>query len=95
MLYMVIERFHDGNAIPIYRRLRDQGRMMPDGLNYVSSWITDDLAVCFQVMETDDVSLLREWATHWADLMDFEVLPVLTSTAVRAQVASQLDAERA
>lgn len=90
---MVIERFRDGNAIPIYRRLRDQGRMMPDGLKYVSSWITEDLALCFQVMETDDVSLLREWATHWGDLMDFEVLPVLTSTEVRAQVDAQLDAE--
>lgn len=64
MLYMVIERFRNGDPVPIYRRLRDRGRMMPEGVTYVSSWISEDLVVCFQVMGTDNVELLRHWAAN-------------------------------
>jgi len=87
---MVIERFRNGDALPVYRRFRDRGRLMPEGLRYVSSWITEDMSRCFQVMECGDRKLLDEWISHWSDLMDFEVLPVITSPEAVAAVAARL-----
>jgi hypothetical protein len=81
MLYMVIERFKDAPAI--YRRVREKGRMMPEGLEYVSSWVDRDLTTCWQVMRTDDESLFQHWIDNWKDLVDFEIVPVRTSTDVR------------
>jgi hypothetical protein len=78
MLYMVIERFPQGVA-PVGDRFKSRGRMMPDGLTYHSSWIDEGGTVCFQIMETSDVALLDEWMANWADLVDFEVMPVVTS----------------
>jgi len=80
---MVIEHFRNGDPRPIYERFRQQGRLMPDGLTYVSSWITEDLTRCYQVMECDDRRLLEEWMSHWSDLMEFEALPVVTSAEAR------------
>jgi len=74
---MVIEHFRDPAAV--YRRFRERGRMAPAGLNYVSSWVTPDLARCYQVMETEDRRLLDEWMKNWSDLAEFEVHPVVTS----------------
>ena len=82
---MVIENFRAGKVGAIYRRLRDSGRHMPAGLTYVGSWITDDLTRCYQVMDCEDPSLLDEWISHWADLMDFEVLPVITSDEAKGR----------
>jgi hypothetical protein len=82
MLYMVIERFNDAPAI--YQRLRDKGRMMPDGLEYVASWISEDLKRCYQLMRTDDAALFQLWTHEWADLVDFEIVPVRTSAEVAA-----------
>ena len=65
MLYLVIERFRGGDAVPVYRRFRDQGRLAPDGLRYVASWVTADLARCFQVMECEDPELLAQWMARW------------------------------
>jgi uncharacterized protein DUF3303 len=79
MLYMVIERFKNRDAKPIYQRFREKGRMMPDGLKYAGSWIEGNFDRCFQLMECDDIGLLEEWARHWRDLMDFEFIPVKTS----------------
>ena len=90
MHYMVIESFRGGDPAPVYRRFRDQGRMMPEGLRYLSSWITDDLTRCYQVMECADRRLLEEWMACWSDLMEFEVLPVLTSPEVQAAMAPRL-----
>ena len=78
MLYMVIERFKDAPAI--YQRLREKGRMMPEGLAYVSSWIDLDFKVCWQVMQTEDFALFDRWIANWNDLIDFEIVPVRTST---------------
>ena len=83
MLYMVIERFKPGAAPEIYHRFEKQGRMMPDGLEYVSSWISDDLKTCWQVMQTDNALLFEQWTRNWNDLMDFEIIPVRTSAQVR------------
>ena len=79
MLFMIIERFRDGDPVPVYRRFRDRGRMAPPGLNYVNSWVTDDFRQCFQVMECDDRRLLDAWMKNWADITEFEVYPVITS----------------
>jgi hypothetical protein len=79
---MVIERFKKGAAPDIYRRFREKGRMMPDGLEYVSSWIAADLTICYQLMQTEDADLFPRWTDNWKDLMDFEVVPVHTSTEV-------------
>ena len=79
MLYMVIEHFHDGAGPEVYKRFRENGRMMPDGLNYVSSWVEPDFSRCFQVMEWDDPGVFAEWTAKWDDLMDFEAIPVVTS----------------
>ena len=81
MLYMVVERFKDAPAI--YRRLHEKGRMMPEGLEYVSSWIDVDLKICWQLMRTEDESLFQTWMDNWKDLADFEVVPVRTSAEVR------------
>lgn len=79
MLFMIIERFHSGDPIPIYARFRSQGRLAPDGLEYVSSWVSEDLTHCYQLMQTDREELLDEWIGNWKDLVDFEVVPVVTS----------------
>jgi len=87
MHFLVIEHFRDRDPVPVYRRFRAQGRLMPEGLGYVSSWITDDLARCYQVMEAADRGLLEQWMAQWSDLVEFEVFPVLTSAAVQERLA--------
>ena len=77
MQYMVIEQFKDAPAI--YQRLRDRGRLMPEGLHYVDSWISQDLTQCFQLMEAESRELFDEWIANWSDLMDFEVVLTITS----------------
>jgi len=86
MQFMIIERFRNRDPLPIYRRLRDKGRQMPDGLRYVSSWIEMNFERCFQVMECDDPALLQQWIAQWSDLMDFEIVPVRTSAETRAML---------
>ena len=90
MLYMVIEHFRNGDALPVYRRFRDRGRMAPDGLRYVTSWVTTDLQRCFQVMECDDPALLAQWTVCWEDLVEFEIIPVITSAEAVAAVTARL-----
>jgi hypothetical protein len=77
MMFMVVETFRNQDARAIYRRLRDKGRMMPDGLKFVSSWVAADLGRCFQLMEADDITLLQRWIAAWSDLMAFEIVPVV------------------
>lgn len=89
MLFMVIETFgHDPKAV--YRRFRDKGRMMPDGLKYVSSWIAADFSRCWQIMECDDVTLLQRWIAEWRDLAGFEIVPVAKSKDTSEAIAGQL-----
>jgi hypothetical protein len=89
MLYMVYERFKEGAAPEIYRRLREKGRMMPEGLEYVSSWIDLELKSCYQLMRTDDESLFPLWIKNWSELMEFEIIPVRTSAETIQAIASQ------
>lgn len=88
MLYMVVEHFKDVPAI--YQRLREKGRMMPEGLEYVSSWIDVDLKICWQLMRTEDESLFQRWIDNWKDLMDFEIVPVRTSAEMREIISKEL-----
>ncbi|HSF07035.1 MAG TPA: DUF3303 family protein [Methylomirabilota bacterium] len=87
---MIIESFKNQDAIPVYRRFRDRGRLTPDGLRYVSSWVTTDLATCYQLMECEDRHLLEQWMTRWSDLVDFEVLPVITSSQAVERITPRL-----
>ena len=79
MLYMVIERFKEGAALEIYRRFREKGRMMPQGLEFISSWIDLGFTICWQLMQTEDFALFDKWIANWRDLVDFEIVPVRTS----------------
>jgi hypothetical protein len=90
VLFMVIERFKDGDAKAVYRRLRDQGRGVPDGLAYVGSWIEASFGRCFQLMECDDARLLQEWVAFWSDLIEFEIVPVVSSAETRAAIEPHL-----
>ena len=86
MHYMVIEHYKDGNATPVYHRFRAQGRLAPAGLTYVTSYVTHDMTTCYQVMACDDRALLDQWIANWSDLVDFEVMPVITSPEAAARV---------
>ncbi|HLK59836.1 MAG TPA: DUF3303 family protein [Chthonomonadaceae bacterium] len=79
MLFMVIERFRDGNAAAVYRRFQEKGRMLPDGLKYIDSWVEASFDRCFQLMECTDAWLLQRWVAQWQDLIEFEIVPVTTS----------------
>ncbi len=79
MLIMVVERFTPEGAAEIYRRVRSDGRLLPDGLRYVDSWVQADLRGCFQLMECDDPVLVQEWIARWGDLADFTIVPVVPS----------------
>jgi hypothetical protein len=88
MLFMVIEHFKDGNPNPIGERFRHSGRMLPQGVLYHASWIDPAAARCFQVMEAPDPELINLWIGRWQDLVDFEVIPVLTSTDYWSKINS-------
>jgi hypothetical protein len=87
---MIIETFKNGDAAPVYRRFRDQGRLAPAGLTYVSSWISEKLDRCYQLMETEDRALLDQWMANWKDLVDFEVHPVISSKEAAEKLAPRL-----
>ena len=87
MLFMIIERFNDCDPKPIYRHLRDKGRGLPVGLKYIDSWIEPNFDRCFQLMECDDPALFQEWLDNWQDLVDFEIVPVVTSAEARNSIA--------
>ena len=89
-LYMVIEKFHGGDPIPVYRRFRDRGRMAPEGLRYVSSWVSTDFGCCYQLMETADPTLFDSWIANWKDLADIDVIPVVTSAQAVEALAPRL-----
>jgi hypothetical protein len=94
MLFMVIERFRDNDMIPFYRRVRDAGRALPDGLKYVDSWVEPNFSRCFQLMECDDLRLFQEWTLQWRDFgVSFEIVPVVPSAQTREVVAPYLNRE--
>jgi hypothetical protein len=88
VLFLIVERFRNGDPFPVYRRFRAQGRLAPEGLKYVSSWVTTDLSRCYQVMECDEPKLVDAWIERWKDLAEFEVIPVVTSAEAAARAAA-------
>jgi hypothetical protein len=89
-LYMLVEHFKNKDAVSVYRRFRDRGRMVPEGVIYVSSWVDQKLERCYQLMETGDRILLDKWLENWSDLIDFEVYPVVTSKEAFEKIAPLL-----
>jgi len=89
-LFMIVEHFRNGEAVPVYRRFKERGRMTPDGVRYISSWVTEDLATCYQVMDTADPQLLDQWMRKWSDVIEFEVHPVITSHEALQRLAPKL-----
>ncbi len=90
MLYMVVEHFKSQDALPVYRRFRERGRLALDGLIYLSSWVDERFHRCFQLMETADRNLLDQWIANWNDIVDFEVFPVMTSQEAAGKIAPYL-----
>ena len=90
MLYMIIEHFKNDDPVPVYRRFRDRGRLAPNGLQYISSWVDEKLERCFQIMETADRNLLDQWITNWSDIVEFEVFPVVSSKEATEAIAPRL-----
>ncbi len=90
MLYMVVEHFRNNDPVPVYRRFREHGRLMPEGVSYVSSWVDEKLERCFQLMEAADRQLLDEWVANWNDVAGFEIYPVITSSEAAERVSPQL-----
>jgi len=90
LLYMIVERFRNQDPIPVYRRFRERGRLAPEGLQYLTSWVDEELATCFQLMETVDRTLLDEWAGNWTDIVEFEIYPVISSQEAAERVSDKL-----
>jgi len=90
ILYMVVEHFKNKDAVSVYQRFRDRGRMTPQGLMYVSSWVDQKLERCYQLMETEDPALLDQWIANWSDIVDFEVYPVFTSKQASEKIEPSL-----
>jgi hypothetical protein len=90
MLFMVVETFRNQDAKSVYRRFRNKGRLCPQGLTFVSSWVSADLDRCFQIMECDDVSLLQRWVAEWSDLVAFEIVPVVPGKDTAGALTAQL-----
>ena len=86
MLYMIIEKFHEGKVKALYQRFDEKGRMVPDGVKYIDSWIHEDVTICYQLMESRTKELLNNWIERWKDLADFEVIPVISSAEAKKKV---------
>jgi hypothetical protein len=87
---MIIEHFKNNDPVPVYRRFRDRGRLAPNGLQYIASWVDEKLERCFQIMETADRDLLDQWITNWSDIVDFEVFAVVSSKEAAETIAPRL-----
>lgn len=86
MQFMIIEHFRPGKVKDIYRRFDEKGRMLPDGVQYISSWMNEEVTLCYQLMEAEDVAGIRQWIANWDDLVDFEVIPVISSAEAKQKV---------
>lgn len=90
MKYMVIENYINGNYQKIYQRFFEKGRMAPDGLIYIESWVDEEMKKCYQIMECEDINLLHEWTSNWQDIVDFEIVPVITSKEAQEKYLNEI-----
>ncbi len=88
MQFMIIEKFKPGRIVELYRRFDEKGRLQPDGVTYINSWINEEVTICYQLMEAQHPALIDEWISQWDDLADFEVIPIISSAAAKAKVLS-------
>lgn len=88
MQYMIIEKFHPGKLKEMYQRFDEKGRMLPKGVIYINSWIDENITTCYQVMESDSMEKLHKWTENWKDIVDFEIIPVISSDQARRKVLS-------
>lgn len=86
MQYMIIERFREGKTRALYLRFAEKGRMLPDGVEYINSWINEELTVCYQLMEAPSREKIVEWTRLWSDLADFEITSVISSAEAKKKV---------
>jgi 2-hydroxy-3-keto-5-methylthiopentenyl-1-phosphate phosphatase len=86
---MIIETFHPGKVKQLYKRFEEKGRLMPEGVQYINSWINEDVTTCYQVMESDTEKKIHEWIQNWIDLSDFKVIPVITSSQAKEKVFAE------
>ena len=92
MLFMVIEHFRDNDMVPVYQHLRRDGRSLPEGLDYVDSWVEPNFSRCFQLMRCDDLTLIQAWILEWRGSgVTFEIIPVVKSAEARAVVEPYLE----
>ncbi|MGE5804717.1 MAG: DUF3303 domain-containing protein [Ignavibacteria bacterium] len=89
-VYMIVEKFRNGDNISVYRRFRDKGRLAPEGLNYITSWIDESISRCYQIMETHNPALLDQWINNWKDIVEFEVFPVISSEEAAEKMSKLL-----
>lgn len=89
MLFMIVETFHPNKVKQLYERFAEKGRQLPEGVNYINSWIDEDIKTCYQVMESDTQEKIYEWIEHWKDLADFKIVPVITSDEAKEKVNSE------
>lgn len=89
MLYMVIEKYKDKDKEAVYKRFREKGRMMPEGVSYVNSWVSEDGNTCYQINEAQNEELLYEWSSNWNDVTDFEFIPVISSQEMSDKMANK------
>jgi hypothetical protein len=59
-------------------------------VRYIDSWVSSDLTCCYQLMEADDRARLDAWMDAWRDLVDFEVVPVVTSAQALERLGPRL-----
>ena len=86
MQYIIIEKFHPGKVKELYQRFAEKGRLMPEGVNYINSWIDEHVKTCYQVMNSDSLEKLHAWINNWEDLADFEIIPVISSAEDKEKV---------
>jgi uncharacterized protein (UPF0332 family) len=86
MQYMIIEKFHEGKVKALYQRFDEKGRMLPEGVSYINSWINEEVTVCYQLMEAESIEKLQRWIDEWKDLADFEIMPIITSAEAKKKV---------
>lgn len=89
MLWMVIEKYYPGKVKLLYERFDEKGRLLPEGVKYVNSWIDEGITTCYQLMESETAENIQRWIENWDDLADFEVIPVITSAEAKAKIFSQ------
>ncbi|MGL4496393.1 MAG: DUF3303 domain-containing protein [Beijerinckiaceae bacterium] len=90
MQFMVIEHLDQARIKDIYRKFAELGRLLPDGLTYIDSWVQADFSRVFLVMECDDITKLQEWVIIWGEFARFEIVPLAASKATLAAVKKHL-----